>query len=426
MLKIALLPALPVLVLTPVSAQQQPATPVLGISNLIEGSTTTVEVSNCSPGDLVSVGASLHGGGPTTTPYGIVDLTQPWMQSPNLTADAAGIATVQKPVPPGSAGMPVWLHALNYTTGDLSNSLAVAIAAAPPPVDILFVNGGSFSMGDHFAAGGAEELPQHTVRLDGMWMDKYEVTHESYVAYLNYAYDFGEVFVSSDSVYQVGGAGQKLCVLPPTNPDSFITWNGSDFGVVAGKEQHPVAMVTWFGACTYANWRSMLVGRAPCYDMTTFDCDFDADGCRLPTEAEFEYAMRGAPPVVHQYPWGDLFDGSHANYFNSGDPFEPTGSTPVGYYDGGQVPPGVDMANGFGLYDMAGNAYEWCNDWYDAAYYAYSPSANPTGPATGTMRVMRGGACNSGSYYIRNACRGYNTPQVHNPGVGFRVVQVHP
>ena len=80
-----------------------------------------------------------------------------------------------------------------------------------------------------------------------------------------------------------------------------------------------------------------------------------------------------------------------ANYYPSGDPYE-TGAepwtTPVGYYDGGQTPAGTDMANGYGLYDVVGNVWEWCNDWYDESYYSTSPENNPKGPASGSYRVV--------------------------------------
>jgi len=190
--------------------------------------------------------------------------------------------------------------------------------------------------------------------------------------------------------------------------------------------------VSWFGACTYANMASFYYGLTPCYDETTWACNFNADGHRLPTEAEWEYAARGGNHSPYtMYPWGDTINGSMANYSNSGDPYE-TGpypwTTPVGYYDGNQIPAGVDMANGYGLYDMAGNVHEWCWDWYGDTYYSSSPGTNPTGPSSGypppPRRVFRGGSWGYGGQpsSLRTANRSGGTPTDLSEVMGFRLV----
>ncbi len=97
----------------------------------------------------------------------------------------------------------------------------------------------------------------------------------------------------------------------------------------------------------------------------------------------------------------------------------------MGYYDGNQTPAGVDMANGYGLYDMSGNVWEWCWDWYKADYYFHSPPDNPTGPASGSYRVLRGGGWAGGPSYLRSAARVHGSPTPRSRNLGFRVLAVH-
>jgi formylglycine-generating enzyme required for sulfatase activity len=309
---------------------------------------------------------------------------------------------------------------------NLTDGLAVEVCpGSGEHPGMAAVPAGSFEMGDHHGVGGTDELPVHAVALDAFDIDVFLASNQNYADYLNAAHAEGRVTVTSDKVYQVGGAGVLLCRTADDWGYSSITWNGSSFGVTAGMEDHAMVEVSWYGACTFANARSRDHELTPCYDEMTWDCDFAADGYRLPTEAEWEYAARGGKHSPYfKYPWGDGINGSKANYNGSGDEFEDHSpeTTPVGYYDGDQVPSGVDMANGYGLYDMAGNVWEMCWDRYDADYYSNSPPSNPTGPASGFNGVMRGGSCSMNPPALRSAERRYfNQP---NPGnsMGFRLV----
>jgi formylglycine-generating enzyme required for sulfatase activity len=177
---------------------------------------------------------------------------------------------------------------------------------------------------------------------------------------------------------------------------------------------NPVEQVRWSDAVRFCNKRSELEGLKPCYDLKTWKCDFDADGYRLPTEAEWEYACRA---------------GTSTAYFFGDD------ATKLGDYawfdknSGGRPRPvGQKQPNAWGLHDVCGNVWEWCNDFYAVDYYNESPPTDPRGPDAGQTKVVRGGAwrfsaqrCRSGYRYNENpgyadVCFGYDI-------YGFRCVR---
>ena len=178
--------------------------------------------------------------------------------------------------------------------------------------------------------------------------------------------------------------------------------------------ENPVEQVRWSDAVRYCNARSRLEGLEACYDLQRWECDFDANGYRLPTEAEWEYACRAGTKTAYYFGNSPSKLKDHAWFKDN------SGSKPR--------PVGQKKPNPWGLYDMHGNVWEWCNDFYNVDYYQESPEENPKGPKTGETKVVRGGAwkfsadsCRSGYRYNEDpgyvdACFGYDI-------YGFRCVR---
>ena len=280
----------------------------------------------------------------------------------------------------------------------------------PVPAGMLLIPAGRFIMGDNSVGG--DEGPEHSVTLSGFYLDQFEVTKGLW--------------------------------------DEVVTWgiaynnSYSDLPVGIGQGAfHPVVSINWYAVVKWCNARSEKEGLTPVYytDATQSIVyrtgtivladnfvNWSANGYRLPTEAEWEKAARGTL-VGNEYPWGNSIEGGDANYVGSGDPFEGEnpGTTPVGYYDGDQVPAGPNRANGYGLYDMAGNVMEWCWDWYgyDDGYYGISPANDPRGPTSSPInnRVLRGGAWGNPTKSLRCAFRNGNNPVGDGSALGFRSVR---
>ncbi|MBD3184970.1 SUMF1/EgtB/PvdO family nonheme iron enzyme [Candidatus Poribacteria bacterium] len=238
---------------------------------------------------------------------------------------------------------------------------------------MAFIPAGEFEMGDHHGDGGSDERPVHTVYVDGFYMDKYEVTNAQYARFLN---DYGK---------NTDDSGKTLLYID----DCRINKSGGIYVPDSGYEDHPVVEVTWYGAMAYARFYNK----------------------RLPTEAEWEYAARGGLEGK-KYPWGNEISHQDANYDGTGGRDVWNGTAPVGSF-----PP-----NGYGLYDMAGNVWEWCADWYDSGYYRISPERNPTGPNSGSYRVLRGGGWDSSPSSLRVAFRNSYNPASTSRRSGFRCV----
>lgn len=283
----------------------------------------------------------------------------------------------------------------------------------PVPEDMVLIPGGEFDMGDHFDIGDSMERPVHRVNVRSFYMDRYETTNRQYCEYLNSVKAQYLIEVRGGVVYAVGGSSPYLST-HEYNSYSRISWEGEVFTILPDKETHPLVEVSWYGAFAYCNWLSARDGFETCYDLSSWKCDFSKNGYRLPTEAEWEYAARGGLRY-YMYPWGNEVDGSRANWWGSADPYE-AGSRPW------TAPVGCYQSNGYGLYDMTGNAMELCNDWWRSDYYSISPYSNPRGPETGLTRVIRGGAWGLPPYMCRVAFRDRGLPTAQFYCTGFRLV----
>ncbi len=247
----------------------------------------------------------------------------------------------------------------------------------PASIEMVSVPGGSFQMGS--TTGFSNERPVHQVTLTGFQMGKYEVTQAQYLS--------------------VTGA----------SPSYF---SGTNL---------PAEEVTWYDAVEFCNKLSVangvsavytITGRTPAsgYPITsaTVTPDMTKNGYRLPTEAEWEYAARGG-------------NGSPSGYTHSGSNDVGT----VAWYSDNSGSTthtvGTKMANGLGLYDMSGNVWEWCQDWYDS--YGSGAQTDPAGASSGTSRVARGASWISNADFCRSANRDYYLPDSTNTNVGFRVVR---
>jgi formylglycine-generating enzyme required for sulfatase activity len=288
----------------------------------------------------------------------------------------------------------------------------------PDPEHLVSIPAGSFDRGNSFGAFDStaceddREFPVHTVYISAFWMDKYQVTKALW-----------------DEVY-------AWAVAHSYSLDNEGSGKAAD---------HPVVEINWYDAAKWCNARSQKAGLTPCYytdaeltvvytsGQTAPFAKWDARGYRLPTEAEWEKAARGGL-IGKRFPWGDTISHNEANYQSywrsgEGQPIDvfdlnPTPGYHPAFNDGVEpytAPVGSFAPNGYGLYDMAGNVWEWVWDWHDANYYGSSPPNDPRGPASGEFRVRRNGGWDG--YACSCRVSGRNNASPHAGGVpGFRVV----
>lgn len=319
------------------------------------------------------------------------DHSSPGCCSPAREQLPAAVRTVPTPAPPSPAGV---------ASGGAEDDGMVVIP------------GGSFLMGtddpEGFRADG--EGPVREVRVSGFRMDAQAVSNERFArfvaetGYVTEAQRFGWSYVFAGFLPAALRRGAA-------RPDGTPWWCGVDGARwdspegpgsgVAGRENHPVVHLSWNDALAYCRWA----------------------GSRLPTEAEWEYAARGGLEQ-RRYPWGDELtpDGEHRCNIWQGH--FPTRNTAEDGY-AGTAPVDAFAPNGFGLFGVAGNVWEWCADWWSTEHPSRRRS-DPRGPSSGTEKVMKGGSYLCHRSYCnryRVAARTRNTPDSTTGNLGFRCVR---
>jgi len=332
--------------------------------------------SNLSPGSVASVQWASSLSGPWQTNWGGLGA---------VTVASNGLISVS---------VPMFYRVLGVANTPLTTSDGMALIPA-----------GAFTMGDTLD-GESDAIPI-SVTVSAFYMDTNLVSYSQWQAVYSYATSHGYGFDDA-------GAGKAA--------------------------NHPVQSVDWYDVVKWSNGRSQQAGLTPVYytdagltqvytngDVDAVYVNWGASGYRLPTEAEWEKAARGGLSG-QRFPWGDTISESQANYYGDTTDFS-YDLGPNGYnslFDTGALPytspVGYFAANGYGLYDMAGNVFEWCWDWYGTPY-GQPTTTNPTGPASGSNRVLRGGYWDYDAGNARCADRSYVNPNYAYGNGGFRCVR---
>jgi formylglycine-generating enzyme required for sulfatase activity len=246
------------------------------------------------------------------------------------------------------------------------------------PANMALVEGGTFQMGS--TNGGNDEKPVHTVTVKSFYMGKYVVTQKEWRD------------IMGTTVAQQRDMEERSWTLYGTG------------------DNYPMYYVNWYEAVEYCNRLSLKEGLVPAYRGSgdSITCDFNATGYRLPTEAEWEYAAKGGNKnfLSYEYAGGNSVDR-------------------VAWYDGNSGssthPVGTKQPNDLDLYDMSGNLWEWCWDWYER--YSSGSQTDPRGASSGTHRILRGGSWGNSAAGVRSACRANNSPSSRGSLMGFRLVR---
>jgi formylglycine-generating enzyme required for sulfatase activity len=244
--------------------------------------------------------------------------------------------------------------------------------------DLIQVKGGTFKMGSKTSDTSAEldEQKEHSVTLNTFEISKFEVTVWEW-----------KQFIKANKM--------KMPIKP--------SWGWQD--------NYPINGITWNEAIAYCNWLSTKEKLQPCYSKKgpNFVCNFKANGYRLPTEAEWEFAAKGGTNSKgFRYSGSDKLEDVAWHKVNS---------------NGQPHTVGTKLPNELGIYDMSGNVWEWCWDWYNKDFYKLEKVDNPKGPEMGERRTVRGGSWDSKSNYVRPANRISTIPSKTHEFYGFRIAR---
>ncbi len=300
----------------------------------------------------------------------------------------------------------------NSAYSDVTEATTGSFSLGTNAPTLIDVAPGSFSMGS--SDGDADELPIRNITLNNeLQIGTYEITNQQYCALLNWALGKGMIkgVLYASLNYATNAVTYTTFVDTAKVEIDFDNYNML-FKVNTGKQNYAIDGITWKGAASYANWLSAVQGLNALYS-TTYDCTvYGTEGYRLPTEAEWEYSATNEGTDNFLYSGSDIVD-DVAQYFGNAGSIMAVGGL---------------AANGLGTYDMSGNVWEWCNDYYGD--YDATQLSDPTGPASGTYRVLRGGSWEYDAWYQRNTNRSRCKPNLAygkvNTSIGFRIVKVLP
>ncbi|MGH7165600.1 MAG: formylglycine-generating enzyme family protein [Nitrospiraceae bacterium] len=304
---------------------------------------------------------------------GLIEIREAMKEQPNdeVLLRLKGICETELSRPEAKETIVRWLKVAPDSHPERAKMLALLAKTQAPtetPSEWVLVQSGEYEMGAEGGPAGPDEGPKHRVFLDDFYLGKYEVSNRQYHTF----------------VMAAGHRVPENCCDPKYN-----IWRGDT--MLDGVADIPVVNVNWDDAAAYCKWV----------------------GGRLPTEAEWEKAARGSDGRT--YPWGnEPVTGNRANYsFDLVALWDGIATlAKVNQYEFGRSP--------FGAYEMAGNVWEWVQDWYDESYYKNSPPKNPKGPSEGKERVIRGGSWRETANMVRSANRSKHLPGERRVYIGIR------